>query len=360
MAYGISVYTTEDFSVDKNKEYIKTAKEKGYSLIFTSMNILETDYEKKLAEIKELFLYIRDNNMKLSVDISPKVMKLLNASHKDLSSFNNLGISCLRLDYGFNADEIALMSNNDYGIDIELNASTISSSKIEELINAGANIKRLRTCHNFYPKPYTGLSYNFFKEKTLMIKGYGLRVGAFIPSKSGKRGPIYEGLPTLEKHRYVEPYLAARELLYSKIIDDVYFGDAYASLEELERVSSIDKDVIDLEIELESNLSDYEKTIIFSGSHTNRPDASEYIIRSEESRNYGTIGRKIDASRNIERRKYCVTIDNNSFGRYAGELMICLADLPKDNRVNVIGYINEDSILLKYINPSSKFRFIEK
>ncbi|WP_434577868.1 DUF871 domain-containing protein [Thermoanaerobacterium thermosaccharolyticum] len=357
MAFGISVYTFEDFPHQKNKEYIKTAKDNGTSMVFTSMHMPEVDYDKKMNEIEDLIYHIKLLNMKLTIDISPVTMNILNSSPNNLKQFHDLGIDCLRLDYGFTTDEIAEMTNNEFDIKIELNASTITKEQIDELISQKADLNKLRTCHNFYPKPYTGLSYEFFKEKTTMIKNYGLKVSAFIPSLKGRRGPIYEGLPTLEIHRNIKPDIAARHLIYSGI-DDVYFGDAYATVDEIKNVTSIDKDVIELKIDLVEDIMDYEKDIIFNHVHTNRPDSPEYIIRSEESRGYANIGKEIKAHNCVERKKYCVTIDNENFKRYSGELNICMVDLPKDERVNVVGYIpEEEHILADLIKPGTKFRF---
>lgn len=37
----------------------------------------------------------------------------------------------------------------------------------------------------------------YFK-KNSMLKEIGVEISAFVPSLVGKRGPIYEGLPTIE------------------------------------------------------------------------------------------------------------------------------------------------------------------
>lgn len=333
------------------------AKDLGICSVFTSMHIPEIEYERKINEIKDLVEYIKLLDMKLTIDISPVTMNILGSSSNNLKSFYELGIDCLRLDYGFTIDEIAEMTKNKYGIKIELNASTITKQQINDLIYRNADLRNLSACHNFYPKPYTGLSYEFFREKTLMIKSYGLKVSAFIPSQKGKRGPIYEGLPTLEVHRNMKPDISARHLIYSGI-DDVYFGDAYASFDEISDVTSVDKDVIELKIDLVNDVTDCEKDLIFNCIHTNRIDSSEYIVRSEESRGYAKIGKEIKAHNCIDRKKYSVTIDNENFKRYSGELNICLIDLPKDERVNVVGHIvEEECILADLVKPGVKFRF---
>ena len=54
-----------------------------------------------------------------------------------------------------------------------------------------------------------------------------------------------------------------------------------------------------------------------------------------------------------------ITIDNQEFGRYSGELNICLGELPPDKRVNVVGYVCDDDLpLLKLIRPGNRFRLV--
>ncbi|MCP2241175.1 DUF871 domain-containing protein [Thermoanaerobacterium thermosaccharolyticum] len=361
MSFGVSIYLNDEFTLDNNMKYAKLAKENGMEKVFTSFNLPEINYEEKLKEIKDLIKYIKSLNMQITVDISPKTLNIIGSTYDNLSEFNKYGFSCLRLDYGFNPDEIAMMTKNKYDIAIELNASTITKEFIENLIEKGVNLNNLRTCHNFYPKPYTGLSYSFFESQTKMIKEYGLKVSAFIPSQKGKRGPIYEGLPTIENHRNLNPEIAAKYFIYSGLVDDIYFGDAYASDDELKSVISINKEVIELDIVETYDLSDLEKNIIFNTNHTNRSDESEYLIRSEESRISVRDASEIQPYNCIERKKYSVTIDNSHFKRYSGELNICKKDLPKDNRVNVVGYISDDEhILVDLIKPGTKFCFRNK
>lgn len=358
MNIGVSIYSNEEFTLENNMKYIRLAKENGVEKVFTSLNMPEINYKEKLKKIKKLIKYIKSFNMQITVDISPKILNIVGSTYDNLSAFYELGLDCLRLDYGFSLNEIAIMTKNKFNIGIELNASTIKKELIENLIKKGANITNLRTCHNYYPKPYTGLSYRFFVEQTKMIKGYGLKVSAFIPSQKGKRGPIYEGLPTIENHRNLNPEIAAKYFVYSGLVDDIYFGDAYAHEDEIKSVTSIDKNVIELKIITCDCLSEIEKNIIFNTIHTNRLDASEYVIRSEESRMCFKNTSEIYAHNCIGREKYSVTIDNNGFKRYSGELNICMSNMSKDNRVNVVGYIPDDEhILVDLIKPGTKFRF---
>lgn len=358
MDYGISVYLTEDYDLQKNIDYIYLAGRYGMNSVFTSLHLPEVNYGEKLDEFFALAKAVRSREMNLTVDISPHAMKLLNASVDDLKPFSDSGASCIRVDYGFNIEEISAMTHNKFGIKIQINASTITPLQMESLKRAGADFSRMSSCHNFYPRPETGLSFKSFLEKTELLKSYKIPVYAFIPSKNGRRGPIYEGLPTVEIHRNLKPGIAARHLIYTRLIDGVYFGDAYAAESEIKEVMDIDPEIIDLSIELTPGISCEEKNIVFVPVHTNRLDTSDMVIRSEESRGYAKIGEKIKPRNTVERRAFSVTIDNEKYLRYSGELQIVLKDLPADGRVNVVGFIPEDEhILISQINPGTKFRF---
>lgn len=53
-----------------------------------------------------------------------------------------------------------------------------------------------------------------------------------------------------------------------------------------------------------------------------------------------------------------VTIDNNRYGRYQGEVQITKTDLPADEKVNVIGHVvGDDLALLPYIEGGQKWMF---
>lgn len=61
----------------------------------------------------------------------------------------------------------------------------------------------------------------------------------------------------------------------------------------------------------------------------------------------------------VPRRAGRITIDNERYGRYAGELQMTLVDLPPDDRVNVIGeVIEEDVSLLRFVHGGRRFCLI--
>ena len=61
------------------------------------------------------------------------------------------------------------------------------------------------------------------------------------------------------------------------------------------------------------------------------------------------------------RRTGDITLDNDGYERYAGELQILNTELPADSRVNVIGRVDEEYIpLLASLQRDTKLRFIRQ
>lgn len=67
-------------------------------------------------------------------------------------------------------------------------------------------------------------------QKNNLLKKEGLHTSAFVVGDLVKRFPIYEGLPTVERQRGMNPYIAAIELLHEAKVDNVFIGDSEALL----------------------------------------------------------------------------------------------------------------------------------
>lgn len=339
MKSGVSVYIgLNDYSIEDNLKYLNQAKEAGFEYVFSSAHITEATLLK--SDLKLIIDECFKLGLKLSLDISKPVMdKITIPPH----------LHALRLDYGFSEDDIVRLSN-EASYYLELNASTIKIDKLKRLIEKGLNVERVRLSFNFYPKLYTAHDIETVYEKTKCFKKLGFSVGAFIPSHTGFRPPIYEGLPSVESHRKMKLDEAIEELKACDV-DIIYFGDAYASIDELKTV----KDHLCNEHLITLNL--YNGAEIFDGQLDNvfiiRPDLNSLMLRVSSSR----TSNKIETFNTINRKKYDVTIDNHLFKRYMGEINIILNELPNDERVNVIGYIETTDVVINSIKNGAKFKF---
>lgn len=337
---GASVYVgLDEYPLEKNLEYLELLKKEKIEKVFISSHIpemrkgFEEELEIVCKKAKEL-------GLKMILDISKPMYEKLGNELPE--------IYALRLDYGFSLDEIVKMIKEKKFI-VELNASTITKEKVNYLLNQGVVLQDIRISHNFYPKKYTGLSRESVIEKNKFFNELGMKVAMYIPSQNEHRPPMYEGLPTIEAHRK-----QALEATLSEIknlgISEVIFGDAYCSKEELVTARNFDYDVSVIPLKIVRGTP---KRIIdeLNKVFINRQDATPYFVRGSNR------CEDIEEFNTVERKTGYVTIDNEKFKRYQGEVCIMLEDLESDERVNVIGECECSLETLKMIKPGKKFKF---
>jgi hypothetical protein len=194
------------------------------------------------------------------------------------------------------------------------------------------------------------------------MKDLGLVVAAFVSSQTENSfgpWPVNEGLCTLEEHRELPMDVQARHLFATGLVDDVLVANCYASDEELIELSKINPAKLTFKVELNEEVSEVEKEIIFNFPHYVRGDMSEYMARSTMCRiTYKDADIKPHNTRDLTRGD--IIIVNNEYGRYKGELHIVTKDMPNDGRKNIVGRIPENEMmLLDYIEPWRPFEIIE-
>lgn len=358
LQFGISVYPGLDNTQDENITLLKTAAAKGCRRLFTSFHLPETDITAFKSEISNIVSLAYELNYEIISDVSPQTRELLGISDLSPASFKNLGINTLRLDDGWNVLDIAKFSQNQEGVKIQLNASTVTRQFLDDLVTAGADFSNIDALHNFYPRPETGLSEESFQEKNTLLHEYGIKVGAFIPSLNRRRSPLKAGLPTLECHRDLCVSLAARHLAAIGL-DSIILSDSLPAEAEISALTTVIPACITLHAKMLT--SDKKLQLFLQGTtFTSRIDEARDVIRSQESRSLLKAQAITVKPGNTTSRCYgTVTIDNCTYARYMGELQVAKCDLPADERVNVVAKIDSsDLFLTKYITPGKHFRFI--
>ncbi|MFL0267518.1 DUF871 domain-containing protein [Candidatus Clostridium radicumherbarum] len=358
---GISVYP-EHSTEEKDYTYMKLAAKYGFTRIFTCL--LSVNEPKEI--IMDKFTRFMEEAHKLGfivgVDTNPDVFAHLGATPLNLKPFHDMKVDIIRLDGHFSDMEDIAITHNSYGIPIEFNGS--QNTALDLMIERGANTHNMVVCHNFYPQKYTALGWNKFMEFTNKYKALGLTMAAFVSSNNENTfgpWPVYEGLPTCEIHRGMPIDLQVRHLLATNKIDDVLIGNAYATEEELKAISEIDQTKTTFKLELDANITEDEKNIIYNYPHYGRGDASDYMVRSSMPRlNY--------KNKNIPYRKHDseffhkgdVVIVNDNLSHYRGELEIATKDMPNDGQRNFVARIPEQElILLDLLKPEYPFGFIK-
>lgn len=346
---GASIYFSTSF--EENERYLREISQFGINYVFTSMQIPEEKSEEQLVLLKKFITLTNHLGMKLMVDISPETFKRFNISKGDAIEFlKSLEVKCVRIDYGFDYKEIKAYSNE---FEVVLNASTIDETFYNQGKEAGLDFEKLIACHNFYPRKDTGLDKEWIIHKNKILKSFGLKVMMFIPGDAQKRGPVFEGLPTVECHREQAPFVNYIDCSEILLADEVLIGDVQISKKELRKIDDFIQDkIITLDIE---SLSEPE---FLNRVLSNRKDVAMNVVRCVESRT--VLRRQNIVPNNTAKREIgTITMDNEKYGRYKGEVQIVKRPLEADERVNVIGQVTEASKgLLKYIQAGTKFKFV--
>ncbi|APX72836.1 MupG family TIM beta-alpha barrel fold protein [Companilactobacillus allii] len=339
---GFSFYLNQNIN-SQTEEYFNNMKKAGFSEIFTAVPMhledSESEYENKLQDLFEL---ANKYDLHLMIDVNKySIHKIPDHLIPHVS---------LRLSEGFNPEEIFELTKKT---SIALNASTITRETIQKLNSLHVNFNKLEAWNNYYPHPETGLDLTWFAQKNRWLKNIGLTTQAFIPG-TNTSNTNYKGLPTLERHRTIDPLISAIELDKLKT-DKVFVGDPYLDTKHQELFYSYFNDkVIPLHM---TNTKIGIPPYLISTLFHNRLDPARDVIRLVESR---TLNNKdIKPTNNTKRSFGTVTIDNNQYGEYMGEIQITTRTLPANKNVNVLGQIaTSDLKLLSYIDAGTAFKII--
>ncbi|WP_124067210.1 MupG family TIM beta-alpha barrel fold protein [Clostridium sp. E02] len=334
---GISFYFSNDMVI--NEKVIKKAIHNEVKYIFTSLHIPEESSINDPNHIKKILKLCKEGNLNLIVDVGPETLEKLEI--KTIEDLQEFGITHVRLDYGFSANEIIRISQK---LHVVLNASTITEDQLLEWSRCGADFTKFSACHNYYPKPYTGLSIQRVKEINQQLKSLGFTTMAFVPGNKTLRSPLFQGLPTVEAHRWCKNnvLLNMLELFYEGSNDVVLIGDPELDDISWHHMKNLSLNYVELKADIRTPY-EFVRNII----HHDRLDSSQYVIRSQESRTYKMEDFKEIKYPVTERKPGSIFISNHLFLRYCGELEIARISLPKEERVIIIGQIEKSD--LKYL-----------
>ena len=398
MRTGISLYCGLNRSASQNLTLLQTAAALGISRVFTSLQIPETDTTVFRQELTELLGAARKLHLDVCADVSPATQKLMALPALTAAALQKIGITTLRGDAGFTPRELAAFSQK---MRVQLIASTLTPDFLQELRTAGANFANLDALHNFYPREHTGLSSKYFQQQTAFLHDQGLSVGAFVASKTGRRGPLFAGLPTLEKQREL-PVAKAAAALAKLGADSIFIGDDAPALEELQALTAVakklaaankknagadkkltaaelaaapnfvrtpavavpnwgdtvsDPAIISLPVQILTKNTKLQKFL--RQTFTSRLDVAQDAIRTQESRVllHGLVVEP-DTSTILPKTPGAITLDNKRYLRYMGELQILTSAQDPDPRTNLVAQVLPKALpLLKKIRPGQKFTF---
>lgn len=385
---GVSVYPEQE-SISDIDAYLAIASKYGFTKVFTSLFSVPGTKEEVIHYFKDFSAIAHKYGMIISGDANFEFFTKMGATETDLSVFQEMGIDTIRMDSSFDDERDAILVNNKEGIHIEM--STTFVDIIETAIANGADIQNISVCYNFFPQRYTGASLDAVNQLNNYWHGKGIPVGIFISSQvKGTHGPwpVSDGLPTIEDHRDLPADLQLRHLLSLGNVDEVIFGNAYASEDEFKAIDRVMKEAyvhipkneaafgamadhmphgdvqrLPFRIELRPDITALEKEILFQyPTHSDQGDGMYYMARSRAPRvlykNQSIPARECGK---IWFTRGDVVIVNDNLAHYHGEIQIVLRDMRVDGQRNLLGHIPEEELmLLDHIKAGDLFCFIEK
>ncbi|MFZ8764164.1 MupG family TIM beta-alpha barrel fold protein [Enterococcus diestrammenae] len=339
---GVSVYLK-----DLDVSYLEQAAKIGAKYVFTSLHIPEEDFSDIDVKLPLLLETCRNNDLLLVPDVSPVTFEKLQIPAGDMEALKALGVKAVRLDYGF--DDIHQLVTLQKDFILFLNASVVSLTFLQQAEAAGLDLNEIQMAHNFYPKTDTGLSASAFEADNRKLVERGLKIMAFVPGDALKRFPLYQGLPTLEKHRGVHPFVAAVELIKDFGVTDILIGDSLARFATLEMIQRyLQERVLTLPVALYGGHQDF-----YGQELAVRRDIPEKVVRLATPRIP-----KIAIEKTLQRKKGMITMENELGGRYSGEINLCREDLPFSAATNCIGFVHPEFVdLLQWVDRDTKIRF---
>ncbi|AVK60370.1 DUF871 domain-containing protein [Lactobacillus sp. CBA3605] len=345
---GFSVYLNQPLDTHQF-EKMASLQQAGFTGVFTSLHIPEEDATQYLARLKTLGAACQRLGLTLTADVSAAGMRRMGLAIENPNDMMALGVTTLRIDDGVEMATIASLSQQ---LPIALNASTITTANILALKAANANFDHLEAWHNYYPRPETGLDEAWLKTKNQWLQAQGFTTMAFVAGDAERRGPIKAGLPTLECDRNRQPLAAALNLLRYDHVDRVYIGDPALSCRVRYQFEQYFKNDI---LQLTGRTT---VPALYDQLWHNRIDVARDVVRLVEGRQRLTAIMPVPP---VSRPIGAITIDNDAYGRYVGELQLIKRGLAPDQRVNVVGQISAaDVALLPLIGGNQAVKIIKE
>ncbi len=316
--------------------------------IFTSFHIEEEMKILKKEDIYKMCKLLNEKGYRIIADVSGKNLEIYGENFfEELSQAAD--VYMLRCDYGFTTEDKLKLANN---FKICINAS---DAKEDEILTFKSNGLKVEAMYNYYPRTETGIDEELFYKVQSALNRHNISPSAFIASDVVKRGPIFDGLCTIESHRYLKPYVAYLLLSIRHKVANILVGDGILSKKQSELIEFYENDEI-IRLPLIDCGTGFD---LYNKVFTIRGDSPKNLLRIAESRVFSRKGTDVPPSNTVERLRGSITVDNVNYSRYTGEIMLVREDKKEDERVNVVAKIADEYIkLLDIIDRNSKIMFI--
>lgn len=356
---------------EKVQRKIELASIYGFDEVFTTIHLPEISLEEQLEAFELISKLAKEVNLEITVDIGGTFFDDILENEEILNKLKNIDFDFIRLDYGSDINKTRKLYSLLSFRGIVINASIYNEEetiKEIELLKAIDEKIEIRACHNFYPQPDTGIDETFAQNQDQYFKERKIPVYYCIPTHSNSRGPLHEGLCTVEKHRYQSITSVLSDLYINYDLSAFMMADEWLSEEEFKEVEHTLKvlqepldDIVTIEVELFENTSDVEKNIVLK-NHQFRFDSSFDFLRSQTTREMAEFASVVPKNNTIALNPGMITIDNELYKRYSGELKVVFTNKEANEKINVVGMIlNPDDIIrLRRFREGYLYKFVER
>lgn len=353
--FGICVFVGTELPIAGQLEFLREALHRGCRLVMTSLHLPEMDLDRVRGECVAVAAETRAAGAFFFADISGRTLAHFSSTPRDLRRLARLGLDGVRPDYGFEADELAWIALGGQ-LALVMNATDVRQATLETLAARSCPLAGAWAIHNYFPRPETGISLKRLIATARDLRPYGVRIGAFVASRHVRRGPVCEGLPTIEDFRLAPCGDAAQVLFASHAVDAVMLGDPSLDAAELADLqAATGRDVVQIRARRTGVPSEAERQVM-EAIHTCW-GLSDALVRTGNPALASAAG-PVAPRDVVARPAYGITIDNEQYPRFAGTLHVTRQDLPADARVNLVGVIEPaDQPLVELLEPEDQFRF---
>ncbi len=348
-----------------NEQYIQNVKNTvmlaskyHFDEIFTSIHLPEYSLQQQLDTCRLISQQTKEHGLELTVDIGGYFIEQLLSDSEKLSDFKNMRADFIRLDYGYKKEEVKALYENLNIRGFVINASIYSKEEVDDNLaffkSLDENIE-IRACHNYYVRQESGIDDTCALKQDSYFEEYNVPIYYCVPTYSHPRGPLHLGLCTLEKHRFKSISEVITDLYLNHNLNALMMSDEWLGEKEFEEVeetlgllqSPLDK-YQQIDVVFCPTATKEEKDIVLQ-DHLFRYDSPYQYLRSQSSRQMAEFASVIKQNNMLERKAGDITIDNELYKRYSGELQVVTQDSSVDGRVNVVAKLANKKDLIKLL-----------
>ncbi len=366
MLRSIAAYPEKSWKESKKnlREYLVLAKKYHIDEVFTSIHLPELSLAEQIEFLSEVASCAKELDLDLIADIGGNFIKEALNDAKIMDQLKSFNIAYLRLDYGYSFEQLKRLYTALELRGFVINASMYKEKEVEEHLDffyqLDPNIS-IRACHNFYVREESGLDQDFALKQSSYFEKRNILVYYCVPSYDHPRGPLHLGLPTIEAHRWQSVESVLLDLSCTYHAQAVLLADEWMSERNLKAIDDfLTCQEIEIPVVFENCATEQEREIVL-GNHTFRYDSNSSFLRSRSSREMAEFASIIPSHHCIERKAGAITIDNENYLRYSGEMQVVLKDSKADERVNVVAHLkNKEEIMkLSFYQEGITYRFVE-